>query len=433
MGTELNSLVKRKQKLFDGKTILILCVLIMSFGIMVFLILTRNPSQNGTSASPYWTWEKQFKYANTLLSKGLKRQALTEYEECFEMGEALPDDRAKVAYQMGDIYMELGEYEKALASFYRVDMETPDSEISSQTDAKVVECLERLGMTEQARYELESRTTIGKNKQKEDVTGLGPVIARIDDEEVHMSEITHALNQMPDWMKKQYESDEARLDFVRQYLATELLYRKAKRLGHEDDPDVRVKVRDVIKQVLVQKMLMDEIGKIIVDPRDVKLYYDAYKDRYAEKARYKLSMIQFESREKAENILNKLKSGGDFKELARTESTHEQTKANGGEIKVPVVRGAYITDSIGNSPRAWEAIDKISKGVTDVVEINNQYYIFLVHDKTPERQRSFSEVKDMVESDYSRERQEQAMQDLLNRTLEEREVEIYTDSILKFD
>jgi uncharacterized membrane-anchored protein len=53
-----------------------------------------------------------------------------------------------------------------------------------------------------------------------------------------------------------------------------------------------------------------------------------------------------------------------------------------------------------------------------------------VHSKTPERQRPFSEVQDQVAADYQRERQEQAAQDMLNRILEEQEVEIYANKLL---
>ena len=80
---------------------------------------------------------------------------------------------------------------------------------------------------------------------------------------------------------------------------------------------------------------------------------------------------------------------------------------------------------------AWDAIMKVSQGATDIVEVNKQYYIFWVHGRTQERQRPFSEAKEQVEADYRRERQEQAAQDLLNRTLEEQEVEIYTGSLLR--
>jgi tetratricopeptide (TPR) repeat protein len=346
-----------------------------------------------------------------------------------ELISASPEDRARVAYQMGSIYMDLGEYEKALASFYRVDMEDPSAEVASEVGPKIVACLEHLGMTSQARYELESRTSIGGEKSDDTEEGFGPVIARIGNEEIRMSAVNEALDQLPDWMRKQYESDEAKIDFVRQYIANELLYRKAKRLGYEGDPDIRVRLRDLTKQVLVQRVIMEEIGKVIIDPRDVELYYNAYKDRYAEKAKFKLSMVQVGTKEEAEGVLRQVKSGKSFADVARAESLHEPTKSGGGEIKNWVIQGGYIADNISNSPQAWEVISKASQGVTDIVEVNQQFYIFWVHDKTPERQRGFSEVSEQVEADYRRERQEQAAQDLLNRTLEEQEVEIYTDKL----
>ncbi len=431
MGADLQSLVKRKQPFFDGRTVLFLLMSIIMFAALALLIIMRSSPPKDTGTMTYWTPEKQFQYANTLTSKGLKREALSAYEKYLELISALPADRAKVAYQMGSIYMDLGEYEKALSSFYRVDMENPSTELASEVGPKVVACLERLGMTSQARYELGSRTTIGKKEASDTDRGFGPIIARIDKEEVRMSAIDEALDQLPDWTRKQYESDEGKINFVRQYIANELLYRKAKRMGYEDNSDVRIKLRDLTKQVLIQRIVMEEIGKIITDPRDVELYYNAYRDKYAEKARFKLSMIQIDSKEKAERILGQIKSAKNFADVAKSESLHKETKSNGGEIKNPVVRGGYIAPGVGNSPQAWAIINKASKGATDIVEVNQQFYIFWVHGRTPERQRPFSEVKQQVEADYRRERQEQAAQDLLNRTLEEQAVEIYTDELLK--
>jgi len=434
MTTEFQSLARRKQRLFDRRTILFLLVAVVMFVSLILLIILKfSPPDGGMTGqgASNWTPEKQFQYANTLASKGLKREALAAYEKYLESIAASPSDRAKVAYQMGGIYMDLGQYEKALASFYRVDMEDPKAEMATEVSQKVVACLERLGMTSQAKYELESRTAIGK-KETEDINkGLGPIIARIGKEEVRMSVINEALDKLPEWMRKQYESDEAKIEFVRQYIATELLYRKAKRLGHENDPDVRQKVEDLTKQVLVQKIVVDEMGKIIIDPRDVKVYYDAYKDKYAEKARFNLSMIQVDNRKKAEDILGRIKSAESFADAAKADSLHVDTKSTGGAIKNVVPQGGFIASGVGNSPQAWAAISKTSQGATDVVEVNKQFYIFWVHDKTPERQRSFSEVKEQVSADYQRERQEQAAQDMLNRILEEQEVEIYTDKVLR--
>ena len=430
MGADLQSLMRRKQPLFDGRTILFLLVAVIMFVALVLLMTMRSSPAKDAEITAHWTPEKQFKYANMLSSKGLKREALSAYEKYLGLISASPVDRAKVAYQMGSIYMELGEYEKALSSFYRVDMENPGTELAGEVGQKVVACLERLGMTSQARYELESRTAIGEKKADDTDGGFGPIIARIGKEEVRMSAINEAMDQLPEWTRKQYESDEGKIAFVRQYIANELLYRKAKRMGYEDDPDVRVRLNDLAKQVLVQRIVMQEAGKVIIDPRDVQLYYNAYKDKYAEKAKFKLSMIQVDSSGKAEKILSQVKSAKGFAEMAKSESLHKETKDGGGEIKNPAVRDGYIAPGVGNSPQAWAIISKTSQGMTHVVEVNQQFYVFWVHSRTSERQRPFSEVKQQVEADYRRERQEQAAQDLLNRTLEEQAVEIYADELL---
>ena len=136
------------------------------------------------------------------------------------------------------------------------------------------------------------------------------------------------------------------------------------------------------------------------------------------------------SGEKAKKILGQVKSAKGFADMAKSESLHKETKDGGGEVKNPAVRGGYIAPGVGNSPQAWAIIGKTAQGMTDVVEVNQQFYIFWVHSRTTERQRPFSEVKQQVEADYRRERQEQAAQDLLNRTLEEQAVEIYADELL---
>ena len=166
MTTDLNSIARRRQKLFDRRTILFLIVAIAMFGALVAVIIVQSSPSKKNGGSLTWTPEEQFKYANVLESKGLKKEALVAYEDYMNMIASSSKDRAKVAYQMGNIYMDLGEYEKALASFYRIDMEDPNTELAPEVAQKVVAALERLGMTSQARYELESRTAIGKKEEK---------------------------------------------------------------------------------------------------------------------------------------------------------------------------------------------------------------------------------------------------------------------------
>lgn len=399
------------------------------FGVLVFLIV-RSPAVTGQekSASSSWTSEQQRKYANSLFSKGLKREAIAAYEEYLQMTAEPGKERAKIAYRIGTIYMDVGEYEKALANFYRVEIEAPQTELATDVGQKVVACLENLGMTSQAQYELESRTAIHPEGEKAEKRGA--IIAKVGKDEITMGEIDAALDKLPDWMRKQYESGEGKLAFAKQYVANELLYRKAKRLGIDKSPDMRLKIVDLTKGLLVQKVVEDELKKEVkINQADVKLYYDANKDKYIEKAKVQLSFIKVNDKEKTGRILTQLKGGEDFATVAKQESQDEKTKEKGGEIPGWITVDGYIP-TVGNNEKVWQAVKDVDKsGLADFVEVDGVFYLFKLRDGKPERQKEFSEVKEQVEFDYRSFREQQAMQALLERTLEGQEVEIYYDRL----
>ena len=50
--------------------------------------------------------------------------------------------------------------------------------------------------------------------------------------------------------------------------------------------------------------------------------------------------------------------------------------------------------------------------------------MFIINEKEPQREQAFEEVKDQVESQYRREKEQQIVQSLLDKALEQQEVEI---------
>ncbi|MFQ6043964.1 MAG: peptidyl-prolyl cis-trans isomerase [Candidatus Poribacteria bacterium] len=429
MRDESYTLGRGKRPIFDRRTVFFSIIALVMFGVLVFLLIRPQVKQAPVGATPrgrHWTSEQQKKYANSLFSKGLKREAIAAYEKYLETTAEPGRERAKIAYRIGTMYMDLGEYEKALANFYRVEIEDPQTVLATDVGQKVVACLENLGMTSQAQYELEKRTAIRPEGGKAGKGGV--VVAKIGKDEILMGEIDAALDRLPDWMRKQYQSGKGKLEFAKQYVANEVLYRKAKRLGLDKDPEMRLKIVDLTKSLLVQKVIEDELKKEVkINPADVELYYDANKDRYVEKAKVQLSFIKVDDKQKAERILTQLRSGKDFATVAKQESQDEKTKEKGGEIPGWITVDGYIP-AVGSSEKIWKAIKDADKnGLTDVVEVDGVFYLFKVRDGKPERQKEFSEVKDQVEFDYRNFREQQATQALLERTLEGQEVEIYYD------
>ncbi|MCM8782562.1 MAG: hypothetical protein NC828_05900, partial [Candidatus Omnitrophica bacterium] len=63
--------------------------------------------------------------------------------------------------------------------------------------------------------------------------------------------------------------------------------------------------------------------------------------------------------------------------------------------------------------------------ISDPLKIKDKLYIFSILEKRQGWQRSFEEVKSEVEYEYKMKKQQEIAQDLLNKALEEQEVEIF--------
>jgi len=58
------------------------------------------------------------------------------------------------------------------------------------------------------------------------------------------------------------------------------------------------------------------------------------------------------------------------------------------------------------------------------IKVKDRFYMFIINEKEPQREQAFEEVKDQVESQYRREKEQQIVQSLLDKALEQQEVEI---------
>jgi foldase protein PrsA len=379
-------------------------VIILMLGILMFLVGTL-PSRI-TKPEVVSLSAVQIDYANKLLSKGLKEQAAEAFEEYLGKSQLNLQEEAKLLYKLGSIYMELYKYEKALKNFYKAEMIDPKAEFAQEMNQKIVEALESLGMGAQARYELETRTSLGQVKVAE-----AKAVARIGKKEITESDIDQALKVVPEWMRKSFDEPQRRLEFIRDYVAKEVLYTKAKRLGLDTKDEVRQTIEQLKKQIVVEQLLGKEIQEKLdkISPEDIKLYYEANKETLGlEPAQIKVSYLGFEKESQKDEMLQKLKKQeGMPQEIWLTEA---QSDIPGiGEAK-DVIAGLFLKE----------------KGqISDPLKIKDKFYIFSILDKKEKRQKSFEEVRQEAEYEYRMKKQQEISQDLLKKALEEQEVEIF--------
>jgi len=383
-------------------------VVILMLAVLIFMVVTlpqRIVKLQGQRDNI--VWQHQIDYANKLLSKGLKEQSAEVFEDYLRNSRLSPQEEARLLYKLGSIYMELYKYDKALKNFYKIEMLQPQAEFANEMNQKIVEALENLGMSSQARYELEARTSLGAEKETKT-----KVVARIGNREITEMEIDEAINLMPDWIKKNLDDPQKRTDFIRDYVAKEVLYAKAKRLGLDTKEQTLRTLEQLKKQIVVEQMLGKQIQERLdkITPQDIRLYYDANKDNYVEPAQIKVSWLSFENASQKDEILQKLK------------------KEEGNPQQAWISEGDSVISGIGEARDIIVGLFLKEKGqISDPIKIKDKFYIFSILDKKGKRQKDFEEVKSEVEYEYRMKKQQEVVQSVLKNALEEQEVQIYAD------
>ncbi len=389
--------------------ILLVIVIVITVVILIYSINIHRylAIANKEKINQVWTKENQSEYANLLLAKGLDRAAAEEMEKYLN-SHVSPSDKtklAKVCYELGNIYMGLYEYEKALKYFYRSEMLNKNPSFKDDLNEKIVEALERLGMSSQAEYELESRTSINE----QDIQKNKNIIARIGKKEITEQEINEAIDKLPSWMKNKMQSKKERIDFIKQYVANEVLYEKAKKLGIGKSYRIRKLIEDFKKHIIVQEFIKEQLKKKLhIDPSDVKLYYEANKDKYVQKEKAKIRYIAVPRDSKEKQYIERLENGE-------------------GE-SVWIHKGDAYIENIGEAKEVIEKLLKKNKEETlGPVNIKGNQYVFIIEDKKSRRVKSFEEVKDEVNYEYKLNKQKKIIDSIVKEALESKDVEIYDE------
>jgi tetratricopeptide (TPR) repeat protein len=242
--------------------------------LMIFGACSRRPGMDG---------EKIREYANALYNRELYTQAVREYQRYLDIIPLDEEKQANVNFIIANIYFErLHDYENAMAYYLKVKHVFPKSALTGEADKQIIACLERMQRSADAKQALEEATSLNPDELIK--SRPGDIVAKIGNREITSGDLSFHISQLPDYIQSQLKERTARLQFLKQYIATELFYDAAKRQALDKDKDVIEGTYQAKKSLMVQKYLENEIADDVeVKPDDVKLFYDANKENYAEK------------------------------------------------------------------------------------------------------------------------------------------------------
>lgn len=324
-------------------------------------------------------------------------------------------------------YEKLKDYENALAYYYRSKFYEPKGDLLKQINKKIVSCLEKLERSLDAKNELDNAALYSEEREQNDNSSI---VAKIDDKIITMQDLNSEIEKLPMSMQSEYSSPDKKLELLNQLVSNELFYRAAQRIGLDKDKEVIAKTFEIKQSIMAQKYLINQMkDKLKLEPEDVKLYYDANKERYKTPKKALVKMMTFKEKMNAESAKNRLDKGEDFSLVAKEMSEDKDTAKKGGLLgEIPL--GTTIPGYKESKQYSRVIFSLPEKKYSNIENIEGIFFIFKVDNYIPGEQLNLSEVIEQVQQDAIREKQYAEGMKLMERLSKTHEVMINENAIL---
>jgi peptidyl-prolyl cis-trans isomerase C len=187
---------------------------------------------------------------------------------------------------------------------------------------------------------------------------------------------------------------------------------------------------DAKSDMRVAKMLQGEVNVGVgVQPQEVTAFYEKNPDKFKQGERVRASHILIrvpekadpktkeEARTKVAGVLNEVKAGKDFGELAKNYSQDPGSAANGGDL-------GFFAQGQMVGPFEQAAFALKPGSVSDIVETPFGFHIIKVAEKQPARTVPLEEAKPQIEQFLQNQQRQQKTEAFINSLKAKGKVEI---------
>ncbi|MDE3059766.1 MAG: peptidylprolyl isomerase [Pseudomonadota bacterium] len=184
-----------------------------------------------------------------------------------------------------------------------------------------------------------------------------------------------------------------RQNVLRGIVSERLIYAEAVKAGTDKNEDVKKRLAEMQKQVVIQSFMEGKAKDLVTD--------DQLRAAYAEKVNATKGQEEIKARhilvaneDEARKLRAELKKGADFEKLAREKSADKGSGSNGGEL------GWFTKDKM--VPEFADAAFKLKKGdISEPVKSPFGWHIIQVEDRRPVQPASFEDMKDSLRSELA--------------------------------
>lgn len=252
-----------------------------------------------------------------------------------------------------------------------------------------------------------------KNETKEASPAKEPVkdyvIIKLDGEDIKYSEVINIWkglfqgSEAPDFATF---DENIRQNILRGLLSERLIYREAIKEGVDKKEDVKKRVENLKRQLIMQSFI-EEKAKSLVTDAEIKAAYDAEVAESKGQEEVKARHVLLSTEDEAKKIHDEIKKGGDFEKIAKEKSVDKGTAVSGGDL------GWFAKDKM--VPEFSEAAFKLKKGeISEPVKSPFGWHIIKLDDRRPLQIASLEDSKELLRTELSSKVVQKYVQSLLD-------------------
>jgi hypothetical protein len=256
-------------------------------------------------------------------------------------------------------------------------------------------------------------------------------LAKVGSRVITLGDYAAALERMDPFERMRYQSPDRRRRLLDEMVEVELLAQEALRRGLDKSAETQERMRQVLRDQLLEDIRKGAPAANDIPEAELRAYYDAHKDEFAEPERRRVAAIVLESAAAAKSALARAanadpKAWGELVDQLSTMRTGRASPSAPAELAGDLGIVGPPGHPRGANPRVPDpvreaafSIAELNKTHSSVVEANGKFYVIRITSKTPGRERKYEEseraIRTAVVQARIREREQALEKDLRGR------------------
>lgn len=220
------------------------------------------------------------------------------------------------------------------------------------------------------------------------------------------------------------ENFEEKRSLLDEMINQELLYQEARSRGIPKRKEIQDLAEGYLRGLSVRQLLIDMTENVTVDAQEIETFYNQYKDQISEPEQRRVREIVVSSEFRAKEIYISLLNGEDFATIAKEKSIADSaTKAGDAGLITFGLRGEGYK-------KYDEIIFTLDKGeISNIFKGPQGYYIIKIEEIKESTTKSLSDpvLWDQIKNTVLNLKQQQRLQDLLDKLKNDAAIEIAED------